>query len=279
LQLDVVLDMDLATAQNAWTVTTQLRGLVGRLVVPSSIDVYRAHGRINGREPGPPDPGPLTEDAPLRERLYPYRELADAAPDEERRKRRIDYDKILVEKVVLTEPALPATVLRLPMVYGPGDYQHRLWPYLKRMDDGRPAIILDDVAARWVGARGYVENVADAIVTACEDARGDGRVYNVVDDGAPTEAEWVAAVARAAGWNGRLVVIPKGDLPEQLADGHEQQWEVDASKLRRELGWQPRVGLADALAATVAWERVNPPEEPGNFDYALEDEVLARCKT
>src|SRR5207245_1703293 len=27
---------------------------------------------------------------------------------------------------------------RLPCVYGPGDYQHRTFEYLKRMDDGRP---------------------------------------------------------------------------------------------------------------------------------------------
>ena len=34
------------------------------------------------------------------------------------------------------------------MVYGPGDYQHRLFEYLKRMDDQRPAIILDEIAAQ-----------------------------------------------------------------------------------------------------------------------------------
>jgi nucleoside-diphosphate-sugar epimerase len=42
---------------------------------------------------------------------------------------------------------LPGTVLRLPTVYGPGDYQHRLFEYLKRMDDGRPAILLGEGVA------------------------------------------------------------------------------------------------------------------------------------
>jgi nucleoside-diphosphate-sugar epimerase len=32
------------------------------------------------------------------------------------------YDKIEVEKAIMNNPDLPGTVLRLPMIYGPGDY-------------------------------------------------------------------------------------------------------------------------------------------------------------
>ena len=90
-----------------------------------------------------------------------------------------DYDKILVERVVIGEPDLPGTILRLPMIYGPGDDAHRLFPYLKRMDDGRPAILMEEVRARWRWARGYVEDVAEAVVSAVLDDRAAGRVYNV----------------------------------------------------------------------------------------------------
>jgi hypothetical protein len=38
--------------------------------------------------------------------------------------------------------------------------------YIKRMDDGRPAILLDEAYARWRWARGYVENIAHAIALA-----------------------------------------------------------------------------------------------------------------
>src|SRR5688572_15005858 len=97
------------------------RGAVGRAVVISSADVYRAYGRLHRTEPGPPDPVPLAEDAPLREALA----------------HGLEYNKTGVERVVLGDATLPATLLRYPMVYGPGDPQHRL---LKRMDDGRPGI-------------------------------------------------------------------------------------------------------------------------------------------
>ena len=37
----------------------------------------------------------------------------------------------------------------LPAVYDPGNTQHRLAPYLRRMDDDRPAILMDEEQANW----------------------------------------------------------------------------------------------------------------------------------
>lgn len=68
---DVVLDMPAYTERDAQTVMTAFRGIARRVVVVSSMDVYRAYSRVNRFEPGPADPVPLTEEAPLRERLYP----------------------------------------------------------------------------------------------------------------------------------------------------------------------------------------------------------------
>src|SRR5579875_614993 len=94
-------------------------------------------GASLGRNPGPIEPTPLAEDSPLRSVLFPYRAQA-IGPDDFL----YSYDKIPVERTAMTEPGLPATVLRLPMTYGPGDPFRRLSPYLKRMDDGRPTIRL-----------------------------------------------------------------------------------------------------------------------------------------
>jgi nucleoside-diphosphate-sugar epimerase len=57
-------------------------------------------------------------------------------------------------------------VVRLPAVYGPGDKQHRLLPYVRRMDDERPAVLLTTDQAGWRWTRGYVVNVAAAIALA-----------------------------------------------------------------------------------------------------------------
>lgn len=123
---DVVLDMIPMNEQEARDVVDVFRGIARRVVAVSSGDVYRAYDRVTGRDPGLPDPVPLDENAPLREKLYPYK--GEGAEE---------YEKILVEEVVMEESGLSGTVLRLPAVYGPGDHQHRLFPYLKRMDDGQ----------------------------------------------------------------------------------------------------------------------------------------------
>jgi nucleoside-diphosphate-sugar epimerase len=274
---EVVLDMIPAIEQDAVEVMSVFRGVARRVVAISSQDVYRAFGRVNGKESGPVESGPITEESPLRENLYPYRGETPRDQDDPKRWQD-DYDKILVERIVMSDGDLPGTILRLPMVYGPGDYQHRLFSYLKRMDDHRPAILLDEAEAQWHWTHGYVENVADAIVLAVTDERAARRIYNVGEPFTFTMAEWVEKVGKAAGWQGRVVLVPRGRLPEPLRWGinAEQDIVVDSSRIRGELGYGERVDLEKALRSTVAWERANPPNEINAkaFDYVTEDAFL-----
>jgi len=264
---DVVLDTLCMTEAQAQAVRDTFVGVAGRLVTLSSCDVYRAYDVLLKKVSGPLEPVPISEDGPLRDRLYPF--------DSE-------YEKILVERVALSEPALPATVLRLPAVYGPRDRQHRIFADLKRMDDGRPAILLDDDLARWRWSRGYVENIAEAIALAVTDDRARGQVYNVADADTLTQSEWVAAIGRAAGWPGRVVTLPRDRVPAHLHLEIEaaQHLVVDTTRIRRDLGYVEPVGLEDALRATVAWQRANPPAQfdPASFDYAAEDAAIAHPK-
>jgi nucleoside-diphosphate-sugar epimerase len=263
---DVVVDMIAFTEQDARSLVAAFRGVAGRMVVLSSGDVYRAYGLFTGLEQGPVEPTPLREDAPLRQALYVHR-AETSGPDDPM----YDYEKILVERAVLADPGLPATVLRLPMVYGPGDSQHRLSPYLRRMADGRRAIVLDEGLARWRCLRGHVEDVAAAIALAVTDPRAAGQVYNVAEPTAHTEAGWVARIAEAAGWGGKLVTAPQGRLPVPF--NTDQDLVSDSSRIRAELGYTEVVAPAEALRQTVAWERDNLPEQP--LDYAAEDAVIA----
>jgi nucleoside-diphosphate-sugar epimerase len=277
---DVVLDTLTMTEQDAKTVVETFTDLARRLVVLSSGDVYRAYDRLTGKDPGPPDPTPLTEDSPLRDKLFHYRDAA-SGPDD----RAYHYDKILVERVVTSRPdELPATVLRLPMVFGPGDYQHRLFSYLKRVDDKRPFIILPEGQATVRALRGYVEDMAEAIALCVTKEGAANRIYNVAYQENFTEEAFTRLVTEAAGWTGEIVKIPSKKLPKHLAwntdENPAQDWSVDSGRIRRELGYQEVVPLEEALRRTIAWERANPPEkiDPARFDYPAEDALMAQLR-
>jgi nucleoside-diphosphate-sugar epimerase len=281
LKPDVVLHMIAGQAQTAWTLMRTFIGIANRAVVISSQDVYRAYNRLRNKEPGLPDSIPLTEDAPLREKLYPYRdELFPGTESPESRRDMDDYDKILVERIVLSEPLLPGTVLRLPAVYGPNDPQHRLFKYLKRMDDKRAVILMEEKASRWRWTRGYVENIAHAIVLAVMHEQSQGKVYNVGEVEALTEAEWVRQIGQAAGWEGRVVVMSKDSLPTYLKTDYDWAHHLvaDTSRIRGELGYSELIPRIEALRETVTWERANPPSkiDMDQFDYAAEDAALVR---
>lgn len=274
---DVVIDFILGSGPQASALIAALGDRAGRLVVLSSQDVYRATGVLHRLEPGEPDPVPLAEDAPLRTRLHPYPPPVLAALRGVFAWVDAEYDKIPVERAVLSQTAIPPVVLRLPMVFGPGDPLHRLHPILKRIDDGRPVLVLDERMAGWRATRGYVENVAAAIALAATAPAARG-VYNVGETFA-SELEWTRRVAAATGFAGAVAVIPAAASPPHLhpPGNTAQHWVTDASRLHRELAYTPPVPLDVALERTIAWERAHPPAEidPAQFDYAAEDRALA----
>jgi dTDP-D-glucose 4,6-dehydratase len=57
-----------------------------------------------------------------------------------------------------------------------------------------------------------------------------------------------------------------------------QDWTVDTSKIRDELGYREVVRYDEGLRRTVEWQRANPPAvlDPAAWDYAAEDEALRR---
>ncbi|HYX20628.1 MAG TPA: NAD-dependent epimerase/dehydratase family protein, partial [Thermoanaerobaculia bacterium] len=179
---DVVVDTIAFTEADGAGLVAAFRGVSSRTLVLSSGDVYAPYGRLLRLDPGAPDRVPSTEDAPLRASRFPYRAKASGPQDIS-----YVYEKILVEAAASSDPALPATILRLPCVYGPGDRHHRVGQVLARLESGRP-FLLDRAKARWRWMRGSVRNVAEAIALAALDGRAAGRFYNVGEEPAPTES-------------------------------------------------------------------------------------------
>jgi nucleoside-diphosphate-sugar epimerase len=187
--------------------------------------------------------------------------------------------RFLVERIVLNQADLPGTVLRLPAVYGPGDKQHRLRPYLRRMDDGRPVILLGDSQARWRWTRGYVGNVAAAIALAVTDARAAGQTYNVGEDPTRTERDWIQQIGNVVGWRGEVVTIADEHLPTQLRHPLDWRYHVatDTRRIRETLGYREPALQQEAIAVTLQWEH-SQADEAERPDYAAEDAALAHSR-
>jgi nucleoside-diphosphate-sugar epimerase len=254
---DVVLDAIAYTRADAELVPEVFAGVAARSVVLSSIDVYRAYGRLQRSEPGPPEPVPFDEDAPLRDLRFPYRTDPRRAGDDPR-SWMDDYDKILVEEAFRARPELPATVLRLPMVYGPGDPQRRFAPYVARMREGKD-IVLEQQHASWRSSWGFVDDVGAAIAAAATEPRASGRTYNVCELEPPSMAELVRELGVAASWTGELRTAPIEQLPEVVAApsraaDFRHDLVADSSRLRSELGFVEPTDRPTALGRTVEWE-------------------------
>jgi nucleoside-diphosphate-sugar epimerase len=188
------------------------------------------------------------------------------------------YEKILVERVLSAGP-LPATVLRLPAVYGAGDPYHRFRPYIKRMQDRRPVILLDSSQAVWRWTHGYVEDVASAIATVTLDDRAVGKVYNVGEAVVPTVEERVRRIGEQTGWSGRVAALTRTRLPEHLRVPYETRQELimDTRKVRSELGWKEAVSGDDGMRRTIEWEQTNSaPGDPTAAEYEAEDRALGQ---
>jgi nucleoside-diphosphate-sugar epimerase len=244
LRLDVIVHMVAFTEADALTFIQSMASVAARSIVISSIDVYRAYGRLHRTEPGTPDLVPLHEDAPLREKLSIHGTA---------------YEKVAVERAAKSNPKFPCTILRYPAVYGPGDHQHRLREWTQRMDDRRPFILMGRSQSNWRFTHGYVENVAHALFLAITSPEAVGQTYNVGEADTPTWQRWAQRVGGAAKWNGSIRVIPDERLPSHLADDLDfrQDWTVDTSRIRRELGFHEIVPPADCLTRAIEWERAN----------------------
>lgn len=273
---EVVLDLIPYTEAQMRRTAEVFAGGAERLVVVSSSDVYRNYDGWRGESTHPPDPVPLREEAPLRETRYPYRgydgvDFKDAE----------DYDKILVESAAANAD-LPSTIVRLPAVYGPGDAQHRLRPYLQRMLDDRPFIVLGEAQARWRWTFGYVENVAAAIARAATRRQAASRIYNVGEQTTPTEAERVQTLGEVVGWGGEVIELPNEDLPDHLQAPFRWEYELatDTRRIRDELGYTEPVARDDAFEQTVAWEKKTLSQRAENAaaTYAAEDEAVRAAR-
>ncbi|MBF8194322.1 hypothetical protein ITP53_53420 [Nonomuraea sp. K274] len=192
---------------------------------------------------------PITEESELRRERYPYRGKGYAGvPD--------DYEKLDVEARWL---ARGAVVLRLPMVYGPHDWQRREEPILRRVRAGRERIPVG--AANLLWTRGYVDDMATGVLAALDNRAADGLTVNLAETSTVTVGAWFEQILAAAGSGARLVRVPDDALPPDLvlSGAPAQHLLISVARAEELLGWAPGDPAA-RVTESVRWHLANPPD-------------------
>lgn len=160
---------------------------------------------------------------------------------------------------VAQKTGLEVVVLRPPLVYGPGVKGN----FLRLMNLVARGVPLPLGAVDNRRSFIYTGNLAGAIIQALDAPQAAGRTYLVSDGEDVSTPDLVRALARALGVKPRLLSLPLAALGLGAAlAGKRAEFarltgslQVDSSRIRRELDWQPRYSLTQGLAETARWYR------------------------
>lgn len=244
-QPDVVIDLVPYYAQDAWDVVQFCQGLCSRVIAISSGDVYRAYEVFKDGE-GPVEAGKLGERSALRRALYPYRGMD---PENELTE---NYDKILVEQLLIAQPGIDYTILRLGALYGPYDQQRKLKAFIAPMLRGDAQLLVSPEKAKWKWTMAYVGDIVEGIRLAVEkESAARNQIFNLGSAIEWTQLDYLQALKEAVGWPGEIVLEGEPQPPANYG----QHLLLDTGKIRAQLGYRERYTPEEALAKTVAYER------------------------
>jgi nucleoside-diphosphate-sugar epimerase len=229
----------------------------GRYVLLSSIDVYANYGGLIRKESPVVQPHPAKETDPLRGFRFPYRGNPHR-PKGVSAELFEDYDKIVLEEAALGDNRFTTTVIRAPMIFGPGDKQHRFKWAIDAVRRGG-LIRLDERAGKWPNSYGYLTDVAEAMVLAALDPRAAGRIYNVGQDFVRNPVQWLLSFAVMLNTPIEVETVPAAEkaLLFDRAEATDLRYPLtlDTTRIRGELGFTEVVSERDALLATIAYEK------------------------
>jgi nucleoside-diphosphate-sugar epimerase len=217
---------------------------VRKLVYCSTCGV---HGNID-RPPG-------GEDAPIQPADYYQRTKYEAEP--------------VVRE--FHQRGLPSVILRPAAIYGPGDPERFLMIF-RRVARGTFPMFGD---GRTLYHPLYIDNLVDAFIQAMADGVGDGEAYLIADDQYLEIEELVKRVGRALAVDVKVPhypvwpVVAAGHVVEKACrpfgitppifprrvDWYRQNRAFKIDKAKRDLGYQPQVGIDEGLRRTADWYR------------------------
>jgi dTDP-glucose 4,6-dehydratase len=157
---------------------------------------------------------------------------------------------------------LPVLITNCSNNYGPYQFPEKLIPLMiLNAVEGKPLPIYGDGGnvRDWL----YVEDHCEGILRTLRQGR-PGAKYNIGGGNERTNLQVVDALCATLDEElpsrGNPALAARGlasyaDLKSFVPDrpGHDRRYAIDATKVRTELGWEPRQAFEDGLRATVRW--------------------------
>jgi nucleoside-diphosphate-sugar epimerase len=245
---DVVVDTFAMTKEQTRRTIDGLKDHNGHVVVLSSQDVYAQFGRLNGH-PASTIEKLVSESSPLTI-PFPFKGIADHEGGSE-------YDKKDVEDLYANaseELFESVTILRLPAVFGTGDYRRRFGSIVESLDAGVHRFPCQDQAG-WRWTHGHVTNVAQAILLAAEKGIGRFQVFNVGEEHPRTMRERVDRIARLTGKS--VEWMETQDVPDELSilGKMPNDFVVTTKKIRSLLQYREILGEDECYLDLIEWIR------------------------
>ena len=145
---------------------------------------------------------------------------------------------------------MPVLTTRCSNNYGPYQFPEKLIPlFVTNLIEGKKVPLYGDGmnVRDWL----YVEDHCEAIWTVLNKGRL-GEVYNIGGNNEIPNRRITETILRemGKGWDENVQYVK--DRP-----GHDRRYAIDASKIRNELGWQPRHQFDQAIKTTIDWYRTH----------------------
>jgi len=145
---------------------------------------------------------------------------------------------------------LPVTITNSANTYGPFQFPEKLIPLFTTLalrSEPLPLYASTGNRREWIHADDHCAAIALVL-----DRGRIGETYNV-GTGVERSIEEIAdLILEATGRPASLKTI----VPDR--PGHDRRYLLDASKIRRELGWRPQIEFNAGLRSTVAWYVAHP---------------------
>jgi len=180
--------------------------------------------------------------------------------------------KLKGEEIVLKySPKMPVCVLRPSVVYGPRDRQFRLFfklinrGFIPYWGDGNTSLV-------------YIDDLIEAIILSAKRDNAVGEIYFISDGKVYHNTEIIDEIASALGKKVLRVRLPRHLLPligifadtigkikgvasiinkDKIREIMYNNWICDITKAKRELGFNPVVGIKEGMKWTAEWYRAN----------------------